>query len=113
LTGHIGQTVREVTMYCTVQDVAAPIELYDGMHRAITARSGDRDVGLLLHLARPTAGGFQIIEIWRSEEECRTFVREIIDPLMAEMFGDQPPDPPAPTTFEPRGLVLPAAGIYS
>ena len=44
-------------------DVPAPIEFYDALHAAIGRHSNGRADGLLLHLGRATATGFQVIEI--------------------------------------------------
>src|SRR6478609_9218007 len=56
-------------VYCTIQDVPAPIEIYDRVHAAVGARVGDGDIGLLMHLAKASSGGFTVIEIWRSKAD--------------------------------------------
>lgn len=99
-------------MYCFVQEVAAPIEMYERMHAAVIERVGDRDIGLLVHLTRESAGGFTITEVWRTKAECDRAMVEILAPVMRELFGDQGPQQAPPMTeFEPRGLIIPAAGV--
>lgn len=99
-------------MFCFVQEVAAPVEVYDGLHAAMKARSAGRDLGLLLHLTRASATGFTIIEVYSSREAYdRAFV-DVILPAMRDFFGGEPPfEPPAMVEFEPRGLIIPSAGV--
>lgn len=100
-------------MYCTVQEVAAPIEVYDRVHAAVKARVGDRDIGLLVHLARPTAGGFSVTEVWRSRDDFDRAMAEILGPVMQETgAAPGPGDVPPVTEFEPRGLIVQAAGVF-
>lgn len=99
-------------MYCFVQEVTAPIEMYERMHAAVIERVGDRDIGLLVHLSRQSADGFTITEAWRSKAECDRAMAEIVMPVMRELFGDQGPQQAPPMTeFEPCGLIVPAAGV--
>ncbi|MGY1697541.1 hypothetical protein ACI780_21800 [Geodermatophilus sp. SYSU D00814] len=94
-----------------ITDVSAPVELYDVLHAAILQRSDPATDGLLLHLARPTADGFQVIDVWESREAQERRNREVILPALAEVLGDQAPPPSVVTEFEVRGLVLPRAGV--
>ena len=100
--------------YGFVMDVPAPIDLYDALHAEIgrrTAARGGAD-GLLVHVGRETPGGFQVTEIWESREQCDRFNAEIVGPALAELSGGQPPaQEPVREDFEPRGLILPAAGV--
>src|SRR4051795_1261003 len=88
-------------------DVPAPIEFYDALHAAIGRHSDGRADGLLLHLGRATATGFQVIEIWESKDQCDRFNADVVGPALAELTGGQPP-PAEPTReeFEPRGLII-------
>ena len=97
--------------YGFVMDVAAPIEFYDALHAAVLDRVDDVD-GLLVHVARETAGGFQITEVRESEELCERYTAEIVGPALAELSGGRPaPTEPVRQEFEPRGLVVPAAHV--
>jgi hypothetical protein len=100
--------------YGIITDVAAPAELYDGTHRQLLEQVGTAVEGLLLHVARATSTGFQIIEVWESKELLDRYNRELVWPLLAAAGGESAsPDVPRPTEeeFEVRGLVLPSAGM--
>ncbi|SNS64660.1 hypothetical protein SAMN04488107_3307 [Geodermatophilus saharensis] len=94
-----------------ITDVSAPVEAYDAVHAAMLERMGPAVDGLLLHLARPTAGGFQVIDVWESREAYERGIREVVGPVSAEVLGGQAPPPSVVTEFEVRGLVLPRAGV--
>jgi hypothetical protein len=93
-------------------DVAAPVELYDALHAALLERTDSSADGLLLHLARPTGGGFQVIEVWESQAAYDRFADDVLPAVLSELSGgratreDQTERP-----FEVRGLVMPQAGI--
>ena len=97
-----------------VIDVPAPIEMYDAVHAEIRRRVGQAVDGLLVHLSRPTEGGFQVIEVWESREDFAHYDTDIVGPIAAELSGSGPPDSAAQevTEFEVRGLVIPPGGIF-
>jgi hypothetical protein len=100
--------------YGIITDVAAPVELYDGMHRQLLEQVGTAVEGLLLHVARATPTGFQIIEVWSSKEQLDRYNRELVGPLLAASGGEGAPEDvlrPTEEEFEVRGLVLPSAGM--
>jgi hypothetical protein len=95
-----------------VMDVPAPIEFYDALHAEVARRSTGGIDGLLLHVGRLTTGGFQVLEIWESKEQCDRFFAEVVEPASASVSGGQaPPGQPVVEEFEPRGLVIPSAAI--
>jgi hypothetical protein len=98
--------------YGFVMDVPAPIEFYDAMHAEIGRRTPNGVEGLLLHVCRPTQGGFQVIEVWETKEQCDRSNAEVVGPALAHLSEGRP-QPPAPPTqdFEPRGLVIPSAHV--
>lgn len=101
-------------MYGVITTVSAPVEMYDGMHAELMRRSDGYDVeGLLVHIARATADGFEIFEVWESKEVCDRAHAEIVVPLMRELMGDQPAPPieQAVESVEVRGLVIPRGDI--
>ena len=99
--------------YGFVMDVPAPIEVYDALHAELRRRTGSTRVeGLLVHVSRPTPGGFQVTEIWESKEECDRYTAELVGPVLAELTGGRPIPDPVMEEFEPRGLVLPAANVF-
>jgi hypothetical protein len=97
--------------YGYVMDVPAPIEFYDALHAEINRRSAGRSDGLLLHLGRATGGGFQVLEIWETKEQCDRFNADVVGPALAQLTGGQPPGEPAVEEFEPRGLIIPGAAV--
>jgi hypothetical protein len=97
--------------YGFVMDVPAPIEAYEAMHAEITRRTTGPVEGLLLHLGRATARGFQIVELWESKEQYLRYDAELVQPVVAEMAAGQPPVEPTVEEFEPRGLILPGAAV--
>jgi hypothetical protein len=98
-------------VYGIVLDVPAPIEFYDALHAAIGRRGGHAPDGLLLHVGRATDGGFQVMEVWESEEQCDRFNADVVGPSLAELSDRQPTEGPEVATFEPRGLIIPAASL--
>jgi hypothetical protein len=92
-------------------DVPAPVELYDALHARLLERTGGAVDGLLLHLARATGTGFQVVEVWQSREDSERYEREVVGPLLREMTGGETPPLDAVTEFEVRGLVLPRAPV--
>jgi hypothetical protein len=93
-------------------DVAAPVELYDALHAALLERTGAAVDGLLVHIARETDTGFQVIEVWESRAEYDRYADGVLAAVLSELAGsrasraDQTERP-----FDVRGLVLPRAGI--
>jgi hypothetical protein len=86
--------------------------MYDQLHADINARTAGLDLGLLLHVARESPGGFSIIEVWSSKEACDRAIEEFLAPAMTNLFGDRMPSGPPPMIeFEPRGLLIPSAGV--
>ena len=96
-----------------ITDVAAPAEVYDAMHARLLELTGGTADGLLVHLARATDTGFQVVEVWESKDYFERYQAELIGPLLAEMTGAEGPPGPEPvaTEFEVRGLVVPRAGV--
>jgi hypothetical protein len=94
-----------------ITDVSAPVETYDALHAAMLGRMDAAVDGLLLHLARPTADGFQVIDVWESREAYERGTREVVGPVSAEVLGGRARPASVVTEFEVRGLVLPRAGI--
>ena len=97
--------------YAIEVDVAAPVEMYDALHAEVIRRSGGTFAGLLVHIGRATATGFQVLEIWETEDQFQQFNVEVLWPVMAELAGDSTAAPPAHTTeqFDVHGLILTGA----
>jgi hypothetical protein len=97
--------------YNFVIDVPMPIELYAAAHQAIWEAAGDADHGMLVHIARATDTGFQIIEIWESKEQSDRFDAEIALPTMSRITGGAPMPPLPRDEFTAIGLLIRSAGI--
>ena len=63
-------------MYSISYQVPAPIEAYDALHAAVTGVTASDGEGLLVHIARPTEQGFEIIEVWESREHFGAFMEQ-------------------------------------
>jgi hypothetical protein len=101
-------------MYGVVTNVPAPVEVYDRMHaelikRASTSLAG---TGLLVHVGRATADGFELFQVFESKEHYDRAM-DISASLMRELAGDlpQPPTEQSTEVFEVRGIVIPRGDI--
>ena len=98
--------------YGLVMDIPAPIELYDTLHAEIDRRTPGGVDGLLVHVGRATPDGFQVFEVWESKEQCDRFFTEVGWPALAAVSGGQaPPGESEMEEFDPRGLIIPSAGV--
>jgi hypothetical protein len=101
-------------MYGVVTTVPAPIEMYDRMHAEFIERPGSSmdGFGLLVHVGRATADGFEVFEVWESQEHFDRAM-EMIAPLMQALAGELPQPTTGPSTevFEVHGIVIPRGDI--
>ncbi|MGY1744999.1 hypothetical protein [Blastococcus sp. SYSU D00695] len=98
--------------YAVTTDVPGlPAEVYDDVHRRMLARAGASLDGLLVHLARQTPDGMQVIEVWRSREDYERAGREVVGPVVAEVLAGAEHPAEVVTPFDVRGLVLPVGGV--
>jgi hypothetical protein len=81
-------------MYGVVTTVQAPVEMYDRMHAELIKRAGTSvdDSGLMVHVGRATADGFERFEVWESKEHYDRAM-EISGSLSRELAGDLPDRP--------------------
>jgi hypothetical protein len=100
-------------MYGVITTVPAPVEMYDAMHAEMIKRAGTSIDGLLVHVGRATTDGFQILEVWESEQHYDRANTDIVFPLMRELAGDQaqPSIGQTAETFDVRGLVIPRGNV--
>ena len=93
-------------MYSVSYQVPAPIEAYDALHAAIKDVTDSEGEGLLVHIARPTADGFEIIEVWESKEQMGAFIDNTLPKALANLggMGDMPALPLE--EFELRGFLV-------
>ena len=74
-----------------VMEFPAPIELYDALHAEIGRRAPGGADGLLLHVGRATRGGFEVLEILESKEQCDRYFAAVVWPAVDFVSGDQAP----------------------
>ncbi len=100
-------------MYGVLSRVPAPIQAYEAIHAEVARRSENKVEGLLVHVARATDEGFEVVEVWESREHFERYTRDIVLPAMAELSPGPPPSPgQGYEEFDVRGLVVPSAGIF-
>lgn len=93
--------------YGVIISVPAPIEAYHESHAEVEKEMDGRPAdGLLLHMARVTGGGFEMIEVWESKDQCDRFTRDVVTPAMARTSHARSGPPPQVEEFEPLGLML-------
>jgi hypothetical protein len=101
-------------MYGVVTTVPAPIEMYDQMHAELIKRAGTSvgGLGLLVHVGRATADGFERFEVWESKEHYDRAMETAVS-LMRDLAGDlpQPSTDESAEVFEVRGIVIPRGDI--
>ncbi|MET0692928.1 MAG: hypothetical protein ABWY56_03310 [Propionibacteriaceae bacterium] len=80
--------------------------MYDVLHAAVRDAVGEHVDGLVLHLGRPTEGGFVVTEVWESKEQSDRFNADVMWPVMAKLSGGQEGPPVIFAEHKVRGLVL-------
>lgn len=99
--------------YAHVVDVAAPVDVYDALHAEIVRRSGSTVDGLLVHVGRPTATGFQVLEVWQSRGHFDRYNEQVVLPAVADLSAGRPGAAPqqAIEEFPVHGLVLAGGNV--
>jgi hypothetical protein len=98
--------------YGVIVRVSAPIEAYDASHAEVMKAAGDSTgTGLISHVARQTADGFEITEIWESKEQADDFNRAVVWPAMQRVGVPEGGPEPEVIEFEPR--VVMAVQVYA
>lgn len=78
--------------YGIIASLPAPIDMYRGVNAAVTEQIGDAaPAGLLVHIARETPEGFQVMEIWDSKQHCDEFADTVLAPIIERLSGGQAP----------------------
>lgn len=62
--------------------------------------------GRLVFAAGPVTGGWQVVQLWESQELLAAFNRDVFFPALARLGGSAFPLPPEVTDFEPTSLSL-------
>ena len=79
-------------------------------YEAVNAQVGLEDKqppGLLLHCAGEVDGAWQIIDVWESEEQARTFDEERLAPALEKVVGMRPTEPLPSTEYQLHKVVRP------
>ncbi len=99
--------------YAHVIDVPAPAEMYDVLHAEIVRRSGATVDGLLVHVGRATATGFQVLEVWQSRAHFDRYNNQVVLPTVADLSAGQPGPAPqqAIEEFQVHGLVIAGGNV--
>lgn len=76
--------------YAFVQDVPASWQQYQ---QTVAGLLEPIPVGLILHVAGPTAEGVRVIDIWESEQAWQRFRVERLAPAIVALGGPARPEP--------------------
>jgi hypothetical protein len=98
-------------MYGYTMHVAAPIEAYRALHKAVMEvvdEAGGVD-GLVLHLAYATEAGFDLTEVWASKEQLDSFNAALLPKAMARAGVAMDGPGPDVSEFEPVVVMAPRA----
>jgi heme-degrading monooxygenase HmoA len=93
-------------MYSISYQVPAPIEAYDALHTAVKDVTATDGEGLLVHIARPTEKGFEIIEVWESQEQFGAFITNTLPKAVANLGGMGDMQAPPIQEFQLRGFLV-------
>lgn len=96
--------------YGEIVRVGAPIEAYQAMHQQIGDLLGaDVPEGAILHVARATDDGFEVIEVWESKEQADAFKREVFQLAVERLGAGAAGTEPQFLEFEPTTTITFAA----
>lgn len=98
-------------MYGYTMRVAQDIATYQAMHQAVVELMGDSRDGLILHLAAPSANGFEVTEVWHSKDLLDAFNRDVLPAAMQKAGVTMDPADVQVTEFDPVVVITP--GPYS
>jgi hypothetical protein len=92
--------------------VGGPIQAYHATHAEIMKAVGDQQPdGFILHVARATEDGFEILEVWEAKEQCDAFNRDVVGPAMERAGAPTSGPEPEVIEFEPRAVM--AVQLYT
>ena len=81
--------------YAFTYEVPITTEIYARIKEDI---GPERPAGLIAHLAYRTEQGLRYVEVWQNEADWKAFehdrVHPAVHPLLKEMLGFVPPEPP-------------------
>jgi hypothetical protein len=95
--------------YALVFDLPGPSELYRAAHAEFAKFPADE---MVLHVARPTGDGVQVVEVWTSAEAFQEWMSVAAGPVFGALAAAGWSMPEVrPTSFGPAGLIVRSAGI--
>jgi len=68
---------------------------------------GNPPPGMLLHCAGEVDGKWQIVDVWESREQARSFYEGRLPAAIEKVVGMVAPDPPPSTEYELHSVVRP------
>jgi hypothetical protein len=100
-------TEAAIMTYGVIIKVAVPIQAYRASHAEVEKVTGGNTAdGMLLHVARATDAGFEIIEVWESKEAADKFNGEVVRPAVERTGVDMSGPEPEVIEFQPEGIML-------
>ena len=96
-------------MYGYTMRVARDIGTYQALHRAVMDLMGDNVDGLILHLAAPTAEGYELTEVWHSKDVLDAFNRDVLPAAVRAAGVTLDPSEVQVTEFVPAVVITPGA----
>lgn len=73
-----------------IVNVPAPMDMYQEVSAQVSERMGDAaPAGLLVHIARETGDGFQVIELWESKQQREDFGNTVLGPIVEQASSGQ------------------------
>ena len=95
--------------YALVFDLPGPPEQYRAAHAEFAKFPADE---MVLHLARPTGDGVQVVEVWTSAEAFQEWMSVVAGSVYGALAAAGWSMPEVrPTSFDPAGLIVRSAGI--
>lgn len=91
-----------------IANVPAPIDMYDAVNAQVTDQiGGGTPAGLLVHIARKTPDGFQVVELWESKQQADEFQDNVLAPIIDRVSeGEAPPRQEISQEFEVHNFFL-------
>jgi hypothetical protein len=78
--------------YGIIATVPAPIDMYKAVNAQVSEQMGEQaPSGLLVHVARKTSDGFQVVEVWESKQQADKFQDDVLAPIIDRVSGGQAP----------------------
>lgn len=96
--------------YGEIVRVGAPIEAYQALHQQIGELLGAHvPEGAILHVARATDDGFEVIDVWESKEQADAFKSEFYQLALERLGAGAAGTEPQLLEFEPTRTITFAA----